>query len=93
MERYVADLLALSRLEADDFSLELGEVDVAALVEAAAATWTGPSGPGRGRSPSRRQVPRRARAATDADARLRQVLDVLAGQRACGSAPQVTASW
>jgi two-component system OmpR family sensor kinase len=73
MERYVADLLALSRLEADDFSLELVEVDVADLVESTAGTWRD----------------RAARAGVTVDAqtspgtvvtdptRLRQVLDVL----------------
>ncbi len=35
----VADLLALARLEADDFRLDLGPVDVAAVLAAAAAAW------------------------------------------------------
>ncbi|GAB3245156.1 sensor histidine kinase [Nocardioides dilutus] len=39
LERYVADLLALSRLEADDFVLSPGEVDVAEVVEQAAVAW------------------------------------------------------
>jgi two-component system sensor histidine kinase BaeS len=73
MEHYVADLLALSRLEADDFSLELGEVDVAVLVDSAAATW---------RDRAARvgvvveSVTAPASVVTDAT-RLRQVLDVL----------------
>jgi two-component system, OmpR family, sensor kinase len=73
MERYVADLLALSRLEADDFSLAPGDVDVAGLVEAAASAW--------------RDRAERAGVTVDTStapcstvtdgARLRQVLDVL----------------
>ncbi|WP_088318880.1 cell wall metabolism sensor histidine kinase WalK [Kineosporia sp. R_H_3] len=35
----VADLLALARLEADDFRLEVGPVDALAVVRAAAAAW------------------------------------------------------
>ena len=49
MERYVADLLALSRLEADDFSLHLDAVDVAALVEYGRCDLAGPGGAGRRR--------------------------------------------
>lgn len=37
---YVEDLLALARLEADDFTLHLEDVDVAGLVTEAAAAWT-----------------------------------------------------
>jgi signal transduction histidine kinase len=45
MERYVADLLALARLEADDFSLDLARTDVAALLRTTADTWRGRAGP------------------------------------------------
>jgi len=73
MERYVADLLALSRLEADDFSLELREVDLDELVGSAAATW-------RDRAARSGVVvgseTEPATLVTDAT-RLRQVLDVL----------------
>lgn len=39
LERLVADLLALARLAADDFPLELGEVDLTRLLAEAAAAW------------------------------------------------------
>jgi two-component system sensor histidine kinase BaeS len=39
LERYVSDLLALARLEADDFTLDLSEVDLARLLEDGAAAW------------------------------------------------------
>jgi two-component system sensor histidine kinase BaeS len=89
MERYVADLLALARLEADDFSLDLMPVDVAALVGSAAETW-------RDRA-ARDQIavepvvaagPLVAR--VDA-ARLRQVLDVLMDNatRVCGPGDRI----
>ncbi|MFI1562076.1 sensor histidine kinase [Streptomyces sp. NPDC020490] len=41
LERFVGDLLALARLEADDFRLDVGEVDLDVLVEEAAAAWSG----------------------------------------------------
>ncbi len=40
LEHYVADLLALARLEADDFAFDLGPVDLAALLAEAGAAWT-----------------------------------------------------
>ncbi|MFE0512966.1 sensor histidine kinase [Streptomyces sp. NPDC058964] len=40
LERFVGDLLALARLEADDFRLDVDEVDLDALVEQAAAVWS-----------------------------------------------------
>jgi two-component system, OmpR family, sensor kinase len=40
MERYVADLLALGRLEAEDFALVLADVDVAALLAEGARAWS-----------------------------------------------------
>lgn len=39
LERLIADLLALARLEADDFPLQVGPVDLAALVAETAAAW------------------------------------------------------
>ncbi|MGV9566751.1 sensor histidine kinase [Streptomyces sp. NPDC003480] len=40
LERFVGDLLALARLEADDFRLDTGEVDLDALVAQAATVWS-----------------------------------------------------
>lgn len=40
LERYVEDLLALARLDADDFGLRSGPVDLAELVDQAGAAWT-----------------------------------------------------
>ncbi|MDT0466556.1 sensor histidine kinase [Streptomyces gibsoniae] len=40
LERFVGDLLALARLEADDFRLDTDEVDVDALVARAATVWS-----------------------------------------------------
>lgn len=40
LERFVGDLLALARLEADDFRLEIAEVDLDALVAEAATAWS-----------------------------------------------------
>jgi len=39
LERYIGDLLVLARLEADDFVLEPGPVDLGDLVRGAAAGW------------------------------------------------------
>lgn len=39
MERYVADLLALARLEADDFSLDVADVDLVRLLADGHAAW------------------------------------------------------
>jgi two-component system sensor histidine kinase BaeS len=41
LDRLVADLLVLARLEADDFPLNVAPVDLAALVDAAAEAWGG----------------------------------------------------
>ncbi len=82
MERYVADLLALSRLDADDFSLELAEVDVALLVGSTAATWRDRAARA-GVSVEAETAPGTVR--SDAT-RLRQVLDTLLDNavRVCG---------
>ncbi|TAM68241.1 MAG: HAMP domain-containing histidine kinase [Microbacteriaceae bacterium] len=39
LDRFVADLLELARLEADDFGIELGDVQLLDLVGAAAGAW------------------------------------------------------
>ena len=76
LEHYVSDLLALARLEADDFRLSSEPVDVAALVREAGAAWTD-----RGRS---KGITLRVEATDDTlwvttdGARVRQVLDALA---------------
>ena len=87
MERYVADLLALSRLEADDFSLTPSEVDVAALVETAATAWQERAA--RAGIALETQVSP-CRAVTDG-ARLRQVVDVLVDNalRVCAAGERV----
>lgn len=41
LDRFVADLLELARLEADDFSIHPGPVDPAELVASVAAAWAG----------------------------------------------------
>ncbi|HEV7623121.1 MAG TPA: HAMP domain-containing sensor histidine kinase [Amnibacterium sp.] len=40
LERFTADLLELARLEADDFSLEPGRIDLAQLAGSAIEAWT-----------------------------------------------------
>lgn len=40
LDRFVADLLELARLEADDFRVELQQVDVDALLEQTVTAWT-----------------------------------------------------
>ncbi|MGN6741810.1 MAG: histidine kinase dimerization/phospho-acceptor domain-containing protein, partial [Amnibacterium sp.] len=44
LERFTADLLELARLEADDFSLEIGPVDLAEIAQAAIAAWEARAG-------------------------------------------------
>jgi two-component system OmpR family sensor kinase len=90
LERYVADLLALSRLEADDFALDLGEVDLAELVESAVATWRDRAG--RAGVVVAAQT-RPVAVVTDAT-RLRQVLDVLLDNavRVCAQGDRVVVS-
>lgn len=39
LDRFVADLLALSRLEADDFHIKLSSIDLRELVDGAARAW------------------------------------------------------
>ncbi|HLV58316.1 MAG TPA: HAMP domain-containing sensor histidine kinase [Natronosporangium sp.] len=78
LERLVTDLLALARLQADDFPLEIGTVDLVALVRGTAAAWSprfdAAGVPWRTELPDLPALPVR----TDAG-RLRQVLDGLIG--------------
>lgn len=74
LERYVADLLALARVEADDFSLEVAPVDLAEVVSSAAAAWS-PRGLSRG-VVVEAETAGPVVAATDGH-RVRQVLDAL----------------
>jgi len=73
LEGYVADLLALARMQADDFRVAPEDVDAAALVSATADAWTG-----RARSAGVTVSAEAAPLVVRADpARLRQVLDGL----------------
>ena len=75
MERYVADLLALSRLEADDFTVLPAPVDVSTLVRETAGTWRA-----RGETAGvslRVEAPEAPLVAVTDGGRLRQVLDAL----------------
>ena len=73
MEGYVADLLALARLEADDFPISVADVDLADLVRASAEAWAG-RGAAAGVTVTADAEPVVVRADP---ARLRQVLDGL----------------
>lgn len=74
LERYVADLLALARLEAEDFGVDLGEVDVSRVLADGATAWADRAA----RAGVELEVDAAPglRAVTDAG-RVRQVLDVL----------------
>lgn len=73
LEAYVADLLALARLEADDFRVDVTTVDLAALVAETADAWST-----RGRAADVTVTATSQPCAVRADAaRLRQVLDAL----------------
>ncbi|MBS2939828.1 HAMP domain-containing histidine kinase [Nocardioides sp. J2M5] len=73
LEGYVADLLALARLEADDFRVDVTTVDLAALVATTAEAWSA-----RGRAAEVTVSATTRPCAVRADAtRLRQVLDAL----------------
>ncbi|RLV50882.1 sensor histidine kinase [Nocardioides mangrovicus] len=89
LERYVDDLLALARLDADDFGLRAGPVDVAELAHETADAWAERAG--------REQVSVEARVTgeppvvTSDRGRLRQVLDALVDNavRVCPPGAQV----
>ncbi|RYC10573.1 sensor histidine kinase [Nocardioides zhouii] len=73
MAGYVADLLALARLEADDFRIAMVDVDLAALVTATSEAWQARASTA-GITVTARPEPAVVRADPD---RLRQVLDAL----------------
>lgn len=73
LDAYVGDLLALARLEADDFRTDVTDVDVAALLASTAEAWAAP-GRTAGVSVSTDVAPLVVRADRD---RLRQVVDAL----------------
>jgi two-component system sensor histidine kinase BaeS len=75
MERYVADLLALARLEADDFTLAVGDVDLVRLLTDGQAAWADRVARA-GLTLDVEAPPYPVRLRTDAG-RVRQVLDVL----------------
>ena len=75
LQRLVDDLLALARLEADDFALDVVEVDLTELVRSAAVAW-GPRCAAAG-IPFRLDVPPGPLAVRTDPVRLRQVVDGL----------------
>lgn len=85
LERYVADLLALARLEADDFTVQHEPVDLVALVVGAGEAWQE-----RGRRNGvdvRTELPDHPVWTETDSSRVRQVLDALADNavRTCPS--------
>ncbi len=91
LERLVTDLLALARLQADDFAVEREEVDVTALAAAAVTAWR-PSLEGTG-TQLRTELPSRSVTLHTDPVRLRQVLDILMenASRVAPHAPLVVA--
>ncbi len=88
LERYVADLLALARLEADDFTLTVADVDLARLLADGAAAWSDRFA----RAGLTLEVDARSPLVVRTDAgRVRQVLDVLTDNalRVCPPGSQV----
>ncbi|WP_354644361.1 sensor histidine kinase [Kitasatospora camelliae] len=77
LDRFLGDLLALARLEAEDFRLDTAATDLAAVAAEAAAFWTDPCG----RAGIDLRLDRPAGPVTaDTDAfRVRQLLDGLIG--------------
>ncbi|MFI1400435.1 ATP-binding protein [Streptomyces sp. NPDC020681] len=92
LDRFLADLLDLGRLEADDFRLDTAPTDLTALVTEAAAFWSGPCA--REGIDLRLEKPKRPVMA-DTDAfRVRQLIDGLvqnALRATPGGAPLVLA--
>lgn len=89
LERYVADLLALARLEADDFTVEHQPVDLTGLVSGAVEAWQE-----RGRRHGitvTSEVPAGPVWAGTDGSRVRQALDALADNavRVCPSGSEV----
>ncbi|MBO8193302.1 HAMP domain-containing histidine kinase [Streptomyces oryzae] len=91
LERLVTDLLALARLQADDFAVEQEEVDLTALAAAAVTAWR-PSLEGNGTELRAELPPHPVLVRTD-PVRLRQVLDILVENagRVAPQAPLVVA--
>lgn len=92
LERYVADLLALARMQAEDFAVEPVPVDVIELLGAAARAWEEPGrrrGVTVGCAPLGTGVPV-PELSTD-PVRLRQVVDALVDNavRVCGDGDRV----
>lgn len=90
MERYVSDLLALARLQADDYSVHLTPVDLDGLVRAAAAAWEERSA----RAGVRLSVTASPVDVVTDGSRIRQVLDALLDNslRVCPSGAVVVLS-
>ncbi|WP_329264376.1 HAMP domain-containing histidine kinase [Streptomyces sp. NBC_01478] len=76
LERFVGDLLALARLEADDFRLDITEVDLDALTAEAAAAWSARCAPHG--VDFRVERPERPLTVTTDGFRVRQLIDGLA---------------
>ncbi len=77
LDRLMADLLALARAEADDFAVDLVDLDLVSLVREAALAWTEPARQaGQALSVQTPEHPVPARADP---VRTRQVLDALVG--------------
>jgi two-component system sensor histidine kinase BaeS len=77
LDRLMADLLALARAEADDFVVDLVDLDLAPLVREAAVAWTEPCR--QAGQPLRVEVPQTPVPARADPVRTRQVIDALMG--------------
>ncbi|MGQ4480119.1 sensor histidine kinase [Streptomyces sp. SAS_276] len=76
LERFVGDLLALARLEADDFRLDITEVDLTTLTTEAAVAWSARCAPHGVRL--RVERPEQSLTVTTDGFRVRQLIDGLA---------------
>jgi two-component system sensor histidine kinase BaeS len=77
LDRLMADLLALARAEADDFAVDLVDLDLAPLVREAALAWTEPCR--QAGQHLRLELPDRPVPARADPVRTRQVIDALMG--------------
>jgi len=91
LERYVADLLALARLEADDFSLAVAEVDLGRLLADGAVAWADRMS--RAGLTLDVQAPSEPLTVHSDAGRLRQVLDVLTDNAARVCPPGSRVVW
>jgi two-component system, OmpR family, sensor kinase len=91
LERYVADLLALARLEADDFTLAVAEVDLGTLLAHGAAAWADRMS--RAGLTLDVQAPAQPLTVHSDAGRLRQVLDVLTDNAARVCPPGSRVVW